>query len=346
MKKWFGLLAGVVALSVALSACNTGGASSGTSSASSSGAASHPAVTVRFGYVDGGKSVPSGVYGIGKNQGYFDKELKKVNATIQFIPFTGAGPAINSALAGGSLDLGNLGDVPALVAKASGIDTIAISGGMSTVGAQLVVPAGSTATSIKDLKGKRVATQKGAFMHRVLLKMLQANGMTINDIEFVNMSAVVAKAAIVSKSIDAAVLPTANAQTVILGNGAKDILNGDEHPDWLSSGETVVLSDFAKKNPDVLVAFEKGLIESKKYADQHPEALRQNLIDTGLTEDVINATYPTKNYGDAIELDSKVIASLKDVNKFSLDNQVIQTSVNIDKWVNNSYYQKALKELK
>ncbi|MFT8889648.1 MAG: ABC transporter substrate-binding protein [Ethanoligenens sp.] len=345
MKKWLSLLAGAVALSVALSGCKSGSdASSGT--ADSHSAASRPAVTVRYGYVDGGKSVPPGIYGIGKNQGYFDAELKKVNATIQFIPFTGAGPAINSALAGNSLDIGNLGDVPALVAKASGVDTIAISGAISTTGAQLVVPAGSTATSIKDLKGKRVATQKGAFMHRVLLKMLQANGMTINDIQFVNMSGVVAKAAIVSKSIDAAVLPTANAQTVILGNGAKDILNGDEHPDWLSSGETVVLSDFAKKNPDVLVAFEKAVIESKNYADKHPEALRQNLLDTGLTEDVINATYPTKNYGSAIELDSKVIASLKDVDKFCVDNQVTQSSVNIDKWVDNSYYQKAYKALK
>lgn len=345
MKKWFGLLAGVVTLSVALSACKSGTASS-SSSGTSSGATSYPAVTIRYGYVDGGKGVPSDVFGIGKSKGYFDEELKKVNATIQFIPFTGAGPAINAALAGGSLDIGTLGDVPALVAKASGINTIAIAGGMSTTSAQLVVPAGSTATSIKDLKGKRVATQKGAFMHRVLLKMLQANGMTLNDIEFVNMSAVVAKAAIVSKSIDAAVLPTYNAQTVILGNGAKDILNGDEHPDWLSSGETVVLSDFAKKNPDVLVAFEKALIRSKKYDDQHPEALRQNLLNTGLTEDVITATYPTKNYGGAIELDSKVISSLKDVNTFCLNNQVTQSSVDISKWVDNSYYQKAQKALK
>lgn len=60
--------------------------------------------------------------------------------------------------------------------------------------------------SIAELKGKSVATELGTLEHMFLLKILSDNGMTIDDINFVNMTINDAGPAFIAGSVDAAVL--------------------------------------------------------------------------------------------------------------------------------------------
>jgi NitT/TauT family transport system substrate-binding protein len=60
--------------------------------------------------------------------------------------------------------------------------------------------------SVKQLKGKKVATELGTCDHFLLLKALEANGMTEKDIQFVNMKVQDCPAAMLSKQVDAAVV--------------------------------------------------------------------------------------------------------------------------------------------
>ena len=74
--------------------------------------------------------------------------------------------------------------------------------------------------SVQDLKGKSVATEVGTLEHMFLLKILEENGMTIDDVNFTNMTINDAGPAFIAGSVDAAVLwePTLSAAIEAGGN--------------------------------------------------------------------------------------------------------------------------------
>jgi NitT/TauT family transport system substrate-binding protein len=59
--------------------------------------------------------------------------------------------------------------------------------------------------SVKDLKGRKVAFSEGSVSHFFLAYLLQQNGLALNDITMVNMTAGDAGAAFVANKVDAAV---------------------------------------------------------------------------------------------------------------------------------------------
>lgn len=66
--------------------------------------------------------------------------------------------------------------------------------------------------SLKDLKGKRIGiTQKGSTFHYMLGRMLETQGMSLNDVEIVPLSKLSAvMAALESKQIDGCILNEPN----------------------------------------------------------------------------------------------------------------------------------------
>ena len=73
--------------------------------------------------------------------------------------------------------------------------------------------------SIEDLKGKTVATEVGTLEHMFLLKILEENNMTIEDINFTNMTINDAGPAFIAGSVDAAVLWEPTLSTAIDAGG-------------------------------------------------------------------------------------------------------------------------------
>ncbi|WP_164214178.1 ABC transporter substrate-binding protein, partial [Stenotrophomonas maltophilia] len=60
--------------------------------------------------------------------------------------------------------------------------------------------------SIKDLKGKRVALNKGSNVHYLLLKVLEANHLSLSDIQPVYLPPSDARAAFEKGAVDAWVI--------------------------------------------------------------------------------------------------------------------------------------------
>jgi NitT/TauT family transport system substrate-binding protein len=73
--------------------------------------------------------------------------------------------------------------------------------------------------SVQDLKGKTVATEVGTLEHMFLLKILEGNGMTIDDVKFTNMTINDAGPAFIAGSVDAAVLWEPTLSTSIAAGG-------------------------------------------------------------------------------------------------------------------------------
>ncbi|MEU4555887.1 sulfonate transport system substrate-binding protein [Micromonospora violae] len=95
-----------------------------------------------------------------------------------------SGPALTEALKAGSIDIGQVGEAPPVFAAAGKIP-------FSIIGTSAPIPQGEAVLvkadrgyrTFADLKGKTVALNKGSNVHWLLVRLLEANNMTLKDIE-------------------------------------------------------------------------------------------------------------------------------------------------------------------
>ncbi|MHC5729560.1 MAG: ABC transporter substrate-binding protein, partial [Nostoc sp.] len=155
-------------------------------------AASNNISTLRIGYV--GSSEPTGPLGWAKKKGILDRELQKAGfKDVTFARFPN-GPDLNEALVAGQLDVGSLGDTPAIVLRARGVETRLLRITQFNTTAWLVAKKNG-ARSLAELKGQKIATQKGSYMHRYLLGLL-AEAKIAKDVKVVHLMTTEAKAAL------------------------------------------------------------------------------------------------------------------------------------------------------
>lgn len=334
----------VVAITLGLAAFTGCGNNSGNVDNSEEiNSASGELTEVNIGFVDtSGANILLGSEGIARDNGYFDEEFAKYGYKANLVPMTGAGPAINEALASGSLDIGILGDVPAVNGKANGIDTKVISfNGLNNTVVILGNP-DSKITSIEDLKGKKVATQKGAFMHRLLIYILESKDLSIDDIEFINLTSQDALAALESGSVDAAVTqPNDTTYRLVQENGYDEIIFSRDYDGWASGSMTEIRTDFLKENEDVAVAFLTAIIRANEYIENNPEALVDQWVTAGYSKESYDYSYPDHDNYATIEASSDVVDNAKNTLKFLQDNDLTDKDFDVDDWYDLSYYETA-----
>ncbi|WP_033481913.1 aliphatic sulfonate ABC transporter substrate-binding protein, partial [Xanthomonas citri] len=135
-------------------------------------------------------------------------EQRFAQTKITWVEFP-AGPQLLEALNVGSIDLGGAGDIPPLFAQAAGADLLYVGWVPPTPKAEtILVPSTSALRTVADLKGKRVAFQKGSSAHNLLLRLLAKSGLSMRDITPLYLSPANARAAFAAGQVDAwGVLP-------------------------------------------------------------------------------------------------------------------------------------------
>lgn len=136
-----------------------------------------------------------------KQQGVLEKRFP--NTKVSWIEFP-AGPQLLEALSVGSLEFGLTGDSPPVFAQAAGKDLL-------YVGAEPPKPDSSAILVLKDspvrkladLKGRKVALQKGSSAHYLLVRAVEKAGLQWSDIQPVYLTPADARAAFERKSVDA-----------------------------------------------------------------------------------------------------------------------------------------------
>jgi aliphatic sulfonates family ABC transporter substrate-binding protein len=118
-----------------------------------------------------------------KAYGAFDDALGSRNVAIQWQEYAG-GLQIVEALRRGELDLGVVGDFPAVYAQAESVPVVYVaSEPPAPRGAALIVPQSSKVRSVAELRGKRVAVNRAAQAHYLLMLALEEAGLSPGDIE-------------------------------------------------------------------------------------------------------------------------------------------------------------------
>ncbi len=215
--------------------------------------------------------------------------LHKLPFPVKFADFT-SGPPILQALNAGSLDVGGVGNAPPVFAAAGG-DDIKIVGALrnSVRDAGLLVPKGSSVTSVSQLKGKKIAVAQGSSADYHLLATLTQAGLTPHDVQLVYLQPAQGLAAFSSGSVAAwDVWPPFIEQAEVL-KGAKNIADG--HGIVNANYSYVVASKSAVSDPVLSKEITQYLTELNKahvWANTHSaQWARTWAAATGLPDNVM-----------------------------------------------------------
>jgi sulfonate transport system substrate-binding protein len=141
-----------------------------------------------------------------KGRGTLEKRLAPLGVSIKWTEFT-AGPVQLEALNVGSIDFGDVGEAPPIFAQAAGAPLAYVGATVPRPQSEAVlVPKDSAIRTVADLKGKKIALNKGSNVHYFIVKLFEKAGLPYSDLNLVYLPPADARAAFEKGSIDAWVI--------------------------------------------------------------------------------------------------------------------------------------------
>lgn len=186
-----------------------------------------------------------------KEQGLLEAEMARQNVNVKWHEIT-SGSKQAQALASGDLDIaGVMNTASVLMANGAGNPVRILAGVSRPTDTFAIVSAKGGPKTVADLKGKKIAGPKGTVLHQTLVAALVKAGMTIQDVEFVQMGIPQAFAALQGGQVDAALLAAGaimnaereGARTITTATGltvptlvmATSEKTAAAHPDWIAA---------------------------------------------------------------------------------------------------------------
>lgn len=232
-----------------------------------------------------------GLLPIVKQRGDLDQALKAKGIQVKWVEFP-AGPQLLEGLNVGSVVFGESGEAPPIFAQAASPNLVYVANQPAAPNAEaLIVQKNSPIQSIQDLKGKRVALNKGSNVHYLLLKLLEKNQLTLQDIQVVYLPPADARAAFEKGAVDAWVIWDPFFAAAEQQIGARVLATGQN----LVSNHQFYLADrkFAEQHPEVLKTVVQQLNQTTEWVKTHqddaarllekPTALDFNILKTSIS---------------------------------------------------------------
>jgi sulfonate transport system substrate-binding protein len=226
-----------------------------------------------------------------KGRGTLEKRLAPLGFSVTWTEFN-AGPVQLEALNVGAIDFGDVGEAPPIFAQAAGAALVYAGATVPRPHLEaVIVPKGSQIRTVTDLKGKRVAFNKGSNVHYFLVKLLEKNGLAYGDVQSVFLSPPDARAAFEKGAIDAWVIwdPFLAAAQKTLDARLLADASGVVH----NRAYYFTSRDFATKNSEVLKIAIDEVNGIDTWASKNKAAAAAELsavlgLDRGITELYLN----------------------------------------------------------
>lgn len=277
-------------------------------------------VEVRIGY-----QKSASLFVLQKSQGSLEKKLVPLGATVKWVEFP-AGPQLLEGLNVGSIDVGYVGEAPPIFAQAAGARFVYIGHDPAAPEAEaVVVPRNSAIRSVADLKGKKVALNRGSNVHYLLVKLLEKQGLGYADIQPVFLPPADARAAFERGAVDAWVIWDPFLAAAEKQIGARVLADGR----GVVNNYTFYLAerDFAEKQPAIVRAlFEDWLAQGKALKADPRKAAALIAPQQGLDADVVETSLRRYHFGVA-PLSPQVAAEQQKIADVFLDLKLIPKPV-------------------
>jgi len=231
-----------------------------------------------------------------KGRGTLEPRLAAKGITVKWSEFP-AGPVLLEGLNVGSIDFGGVGEAPPIFAQAAGANLVYIGNEPAAPNSEaIVVQKDSKIRSLADLKGKKIALNKGSNVHFLLVKALEKAGIGYGEISTVFLAPADARAAFERGSVDAWAIwdpYLAAAQKQI---GARVLVDGSgiaaNHQFFLASRR------YAEKNPEIVRILLEELAKVDAWGRQRPaDAAAILAAQTGLDSATANLAASRYSYG-------------------------------------------------
>ena len=260
---------------------------------------------IRIGFQKYGKLV------LLKSKGTLELALDALGYKVTWIEFP-SGPPLLEALNVGAVDFGNTGETPPIFAQAAGAPLRYVAyEPPAPRGEAILVPKNSALKSVADLKGKKVALNKGSNVHYLLVKALEKAGVKYSEIEPVFLAPADARAAFERGAVDAWVIWDPFQAAAEAATGARTLADGTglvaNYQFYFSSQK------FLEANPKVVDRVLEQLSEVDGWAKGDIKAVAEQLGPSiGLPVPVVEVALKRQAYGIK-PIDDAVIASQQEI---------------------------------
>ena len=231
---------------------------------------------------------------VAKEAGYLEEEFAKHNATFEY-SIHQAGPPINEGIASKRIDLGVLGEGAVLGGANNNLDTKLISlasDGLTGINS-IIATKDSGVTKLEDLKGKKIAVNFGTSHQVFLLKVLNEVGLSVEDVNLVNLTITDAHPAFQTNQVDAWVTADLYAN-IEAANGAELLANGETFSLY-SPTFYIARGEFAKEHPELVEAYLRAIdraielkkTDNEKYLQLAAKAANQEIESIKATDTTV-----------------------------------------------------------
>lgn len=269
-----------------------------------------------------------GVLPILKERGTLETALKAQKVNVKWVEFP-AGPQLLEGLNVGSVSFGESGEAPPIFAQAANSNLVYVANQPEAPKAEaLIVQKDSKIQSVADLKGKRVALNKGSNVHYLLLKVLEANNLKLSDIEVIYLPPSDARAAFERGAVDAWVIWDPFFAAAEHQIGARVIATGEN----LVNNLQFYLADrkFAESNPQIIKAVVNELnLTTEWVAQNQDDAAKLLQKPTGLDFNVLKTSISRMGFG-VKPLNSEIVQKQQLVADAFYGQQLIPQKLNIE----------------
>ena len=237
-----------------------------------------------------------GTLNILKSTSNLDKRLEEEGYTVKWVEFPG-GPQLLEALNVGSIDFGHTGETPPVIAQAAKAPLIYLyNQSANPKGEAILIHKDSPIKSVADLKGKKVALNKGSNVHYLLVEALEKANLTLDDIEPVYLPPADARTAFEGNQVDAWVIwdpflaaAELEIDTKVLQDGTDLVANRE----FFLSTETL-----ATEHGEVVEIIKEELEKADKSTEENPQKMAEFLApQIGMSVESLERTLTRKTYG-------------------------------------------------
>ncbi|KAA9000671.1 sulfonate ABC transporter substrate-binding protein [Affinibrenneria salicis] len=230
-----------------------------------------------------------------KSAGSLEKRLAAQGVEVKWTEFPG-GPQLLEGLNVGAIDFGFTGETPPVFAQAAGADLAYVAYEPASPTAEaILVPEHSPLRTVAELKGKKVALNKGSNVHYLLVEALREVGLNWQDINAVYLPPSDARAAFERGSVDAWVIWDpfyAAAEQQLKARTLRDgraIVNNYQY--YLAT------RPFARRHPQVIIALIDEIRQIGSQAKQNPQQVTRQIAPLlGLPEDIARIAVERQQY--------------------------------------------------
>jgi sulfonate transport system substrate-binding protein len=310
-----------LSLSLLFAACSSPSTvnSPNTSATSVSNSSATKANVLRFGYQKSNILL--------RTKGVLEKRLSPEGVSVQWIEFP-AGPQLLEAMNVGSIDVGHVGESPPIFAQAAGASLTYIAGiAPSPAGSAILVPQNSQIQKLPDLKGKKIAFQKGSSAHLLLVQALEKGGVKYSEIQPIYLPPADARAAFVKGSVDAWVIwdpfyaaaqEATKARVLIDGTGINK-----------QGGYYLASRKFATDNPQTVKAMLEEIQKLEEWSKQHREEVAQTLSPVlGIDIETMRKATSRRTFG-IVPIDDNLIKLQQNVADTYYQLKLIPKQINV-----------------